>query len=199
MRVGYLTLCQLNGSYAKGPNIGFVSVLAKFDYFGTHPIGTADVSPEPGIGVHGGGRNPEIGQFGITFLIEQNIGSFNIAMNFLARVEVVEAMEDRFKNGGNFELVEIFLGDLHDVGHTAGDAIFHNDPQIVIFKIGPIIPHNMVVIALFQDTYLHLIYAYLFLHRRDLHARGGREDFYRIQLTRLFMQCLMHAPIGALP
>jgi len=115
------------------------------------------------ISLYWGSRNTKISQFSISFFIKKNVSSFYVPMNFFMRMKIVKPLKYWLQNGSYFILIESFFSDLHNIGHTTCNAIFHNDPQIVIFEIGTVILYNMNVITLFQNAYLHIFIFTYFL------------------------------------
>ena len=61
-------------------------------------------------------------------MVEEDVGSLDITVNFFSGVKIIKALENGLNDGGDFPLIELFFGDLHDVGDASGHTIFHYDP-----------------------------------------------------------------------
>ena len=49
-------------------------------------------------------------------------------MYFFSWVKIVQTLQNWLDDGGNLFLGELFFGDLHDIGDTASNTVFHNNP-----------------------------------------------------------------------
>lgn len=66
-------------------------------------------------------------------------------------MDVVESFKGRLQNRSNLVFIKLLLCDLHDIGDTATNAVFHHNPQVIIFEKGTVISDDVVIIAFFKN------------------------------------------------
>lgn len=101
MGVGRLSLCEFDGSDPQRPDIRFAIVLVLRQHLRAHPKRTPDEGVLVGQGVHQLGRYPEIGQLDVAEFIDEDVSCFNVAMDRLALVQILEPQQGRLQNRGN--------------------------------------------------------------------------------------------------
>lgn len=123
-----LSFCKLYCCNSQWPNISFIIILCVFDDLWAHPIRASNMCFKTSICLHWRSRNTKISKFSISLLIQQNIGSFNIPMNFFPGMNIIKPFQCWFQNRRNLKLIKFFLSNLHNICYTPSNTIFHNDP-----------------------------------------------------------------------
>lgn len=116
-----------NGKHALAANVSYrVVVLVLQDHFGRHPEGRAD---ERTAFVHRIGQllgHAEVRELHITVLGEQNVRRFDVAVDLLLGVQVLQAFENFTQDDGDVLLVERAW--LHQIERRTATEILHHDP-----------------------------------------------------------------------
>lgn len=61
-------------------------------------------------------------------------------MNFLVFMQIIESFERVEGDLGDLVLIQVLLGDSDQIDDAACGAIFHDQPELVAFEIGPVVP-----------------------------------------------------------
>lgn len=134
-------ITKLDAGNTQRPNVNFGVVLAlvhgEYDLRG-HPIGRAYER----IGrTHERGR-AKVGQFDGAIVGEQYIACFDVAVNVIFRVQIVEAVERVAHYSGDFFFGERFFVHLEQVGRRA-ETILHDQPRVVVLNVAAFVRHTV--------------------------------------------------------
>ena len=94
-------LCQFHGCDTQGPDVGSKVIASLLDHFRSHPKRGANKGHALRFHVGELGGNTKVGQLDLTLVGEEDIGSFDVSMDFARRVEVVEPEEKFSTCDGN--------------------------------------------------------------------------------------------------
>lgn len=80
------------------------------------------------VGIHALSGDSEVCEFGEAVLIEEDVGSFDIAMDLFVFMQVEQALEDGLQDGSDFGLVEFFLGNVEQIDNAASVTVLEDNP-----------------------------------------------------------------------
>ena len=125
VEVGRLPLGQLDARDPQRPHVHLAVVLTLVhgeDDLGGHPVGRADKA----VGGAGDGSGAEVGQLDAALIGQEDVASFDVAMDPALEVEVGEAGKAPSADGGDLLLQEGSLVHLDDVGRRP-QAVLHHE------------------------------------------------------------------------
>jgi hypothetical protein len=70
-------------------------------------------------------------KFSFSIIVQQNISSFNVSVNFVARMKILQSEERVLQNDSTLFLVERPINDSHDISRRSSSTIFHYNPQFI--------------------------------------------------------------------
>mmetsp|Transcript_2298 Transcript_2298/g.4234 ORF Transcript_2298/g.4234 Transcript_2298/m.4234 type:complete len:360 (-) Transcript_2298:348-1427(-) len=137
---------------AERPDVGFrvVSGPLLCEDFRGHPVGCADDCLRLGKGVGELFRDPEVGEFAVSFVVEQNVRGLNVAVNFLSFVEILEPEQRVLHDYLYLLLLKSGLADGHEVTYCARAAVLHRDPYSSVLFEAAFVCHNKLRFAFLQ-------------------------------------------------
>jgi hypothetical protein len=71
-------------------------------------------------------------------------------------------------------LVQLSLRDIDEIDDAAGVAVLEYDPQLAVLEVGPVVFHDVFVVAQLQDLDF-------FLDCGQLGVGGGWQDLYGVE------------------
>lgn len=124
---------QLVQQAAQGPNVALLVVGFLLAQFRGEIEGSADHSLGKLVtGEHLG--HPQISDFDLFVLVHEDVESFNIAMEYLVFVDVLQAHADLYENSPNLLLLQrLFDLAFQEVGEVTVVAVLHYDVESVVF------------------------------------------------------------------
>lgn len=102
-----LSIRELHGSDAQGPDIGLEAVPILLDDFGGHPEWRADECVALRLDVGQLGRNAKVGQLDLASLRKQDIGGLDVSMDLALLVQVLDAQQQFAADDGNVRLAKV--------------------------------------------------------------------------------------------
>eukprot|EP00047_Mylnosiga_fluctuans_P024710 m.168529 g.168529 ORF g.168529 m.168529 type:complete len:397 (-) comp9910_c1_seq9:5145-6335(-) len=182
-------LGHLDGGDAKRPNVRKTVVSDFLNHFGSHPEWCADHRVALGHRVRELPGDTKVRKLGLALLVEENVASLDIAMDFPLAVEILEALERGLDNRRDFILLECLVPEPNNVGHRASCAVLHDYPEVGALEVAPEVLNNEVVLALLHDADL--------LHD-VLKIRVHQDLLDGDELARGLVQPLVDCTIGSL-
>eukprot|EP00050_Salpingoeca_kvevrii_P006402 m.289156 g.289156 ORF g.289156 m.289156 type:complete len:316 (-) comp12085_c0_seq1:1009-1956(-) len=148
---------HLHNGARHAPDVRLAAISFAVDDLGSHPVGRAmhRLESSERFDVLQALRGAKIGEFDIAILVRQDVGAFDVAMDYSVFVEIMETLQNLPRVLADNILAKCAVVSQPHEQRLARD-VFHENGEVLRGPLGAVVAHDSLVLQILEQCNLHL-------------------------------------------